>query len=179
MDVVIKALNNVGVGLNKYNNIMNKFNSVDVSNDADFQRSYKDFYRLRGTNGFFREYYKLMENNKGKYIKYEDVLRHLYAVGGRIEASFSSKLVATINPNMPILDSFVMKNLGLTTPEYTKTKESRIKETIENYNMIVAWYNRNLESQYGQEMIKLFNNKFPNSNITDVKKIDFILWQIR
>ena len=35
----------------------------------------------------------------------------VYEKTGRIEASFASKLVATINPRMPVVDRIVLKNL--------------------------------------------------------------------
>ena len=40
---------------------------------------------------------------------------------GNIEASFSSKMIATIDPNMPIWDRYVMQNLCLMNSFYKET----------------------------------------------------------
>lgn len=44
---------------------------------------------------------------------------------------------------------------------------------------ISKWYEEFLHIQEAKEILSLFNDKYPNANITDVKKIDLILWQIR
>ena len=43
-------------------------------------------------------------------------LVELFAATGRIEASFASKLHATLHPNAPVTDSVVLENLGLRLP---------------------------------------------------------------
>ena len=95
----------------------------------------------------------------------------------RLEASFSSKLVATVNPDLPVWDAEVLRNLQIKKP--LSTDKNRLKKTIEIYDEIIVWYANYLKNEKGQIQLAEFNNKFPNSGISDLKKIDLILWQTR
>jgi hypothetical protein len=44
---------------------------------------------------------------------FEEVIWYLYEKTVQVEASFCSKLLCTIQPNMPIWDVYVLKKLGL------------------------------------------------------------------
>ena len=106
-------------------------------------------------------------------LTFEEILTYLYEKTGAVHASFSSKLLATVNPNMPIWDKFVLQNLGLRTP-YTYQKD-RLQKTVQLYQQICDWYG----SEQAKEKLREFNELFPNVDISDVKKIDFILWATR
>ena len=169
LDDVEEAINNLGIGLSKYTIIMDLLYKVDVSIDSDFQRLYNGFYRLRQREPeFYSEYYKYLEGNKNGDIRFDDALLYFYKKFQRIEASFSSKLVATLNPHLPVWDSIVMKNLGLKRP--AQSSANRIDETIDIYNKICRWYEDFLETDKAKEMILFFNEKYPATSLTDVKK---------
>lgn len=171
-------IHSIGPGLKKYKLIMDSLNNVDVSQDAEFQRSFNGFYRIRQRDkAFYSTYYSLMEKCKNKPMEFRDVLETIYLENQRIEASFSSKLLATINTSMPIWDVFVLENLKLKKPaQYSKT---RIEDSVKLYNRIVEWYDDITHSFSGKQLIDIFDEEYPDSNISNVKKIDFILWQIR
>jgi hypothetical protein len=172
------ALGKIEVGLTKYLNLMDQVHKVDVSEDNEFQKRYNGFYRMRQRKPiFYKDYFDFMEANKNKGITYNEVLNHFYEKFGRIEASFSSKLLATINPNMPVWDEFVLQNLNLKKPTYSD--KNRLNKTIDLYSQISKWYDEFLASNESEEMLTLFNKRYPNTNITNVKKIDLILWQMR
>lgn len=180
MDVIKinESMNKIKPGLEKYLNIMDIVNKVDVSKDESFQRAFNGFYRIRQRNSdFYEKYYLFMESNKNKDISFEKTLLYFYNELGRIEASFSSKLVATINPNLPIWDSMVLKNLNLTQPHYYS--KNRIQEIINLYDKIHQWYKTFVLTDEGKNIISVFDENYPNTHISDVKKIDFVLWQIR
>lgn len=46
----------------------------------------------------------------------ENLLRIMFKEGGKINVSFVSKLIATINPKLSIWDKFVLINLDKATP---------------------------------------------------------------
>ncbi|MPW27069.1 hypothetical protein GC105_14900 [Alkalibaculum sp. M08DMB] len=172
------ALDKIGVGLNKYLNIMSKLHLVDVSKDVEFQTAYNGFYRMRQRKPeFYQGYYEFMEANKVNELSFSEALNHIYTKFGRVEASFCSKMVATINPNQPVWDEFVLQNLGLKKP-YPSSK-NRLQKTIDLYHKISEWYSNFLETNDSKELIKLFNKKYPNAKITNIKKIDLVLWQMR
>lgn len=108
-----------------------------------------------------------------------------------LEFSLSSKLLHTRNPNYPIYDSKVRiylseqeniefwwgqrtkKMYGEPAPKNT-TEENKIKHDWDN---LCGWYAKFLKSQRGKSWITWFNENFPNhKNISDVKKIDFIIF---
>lgn len=118
-----------------------------------------------------------MEKNKVNSPSFEETIRYIHKELGRFEASFSSKLVATINPSLPIWDSIVLKNSGKKPPAYNK--KNRMEEIILLYDAIKNEYEKILEEEKGKKIIELFDNEYPNSGITDIKKVDFVFWQIR
>jgi hypothetical protein len=168
-------LDRVEIGIQKYNWIMERVQTVDVSADAEFQKSFNGFYRMRQRPAsFYKSYYTYLEKNKSNpALLFENIVTHLYQETGSIHASFSSKLLATVNPGMPIWDKFVLKNLGLKIPYYYE--KDRLQKTIQLYQRICDWY----QSAEAKEKLQLFNEHFPNVDISDVKKIDFILWATR
>ena len=172
------ALTKIDSGLKKYLSIMNEFHNVDVSNNLEFQRMYNGFYRLRQrTSDFYAEYYEYMEKNRDRNLTYPEVLTHFYNRFNRIEASFSSKLLATINPSMPVWDVYVLNNLGLKKPPYTS--KNRLKETIALYEKICDWYAEFLKTDDAKFIINNFDNTYGDVKITEMKKVDLVLWQMR
>lgn len=176
--IVEESINKVEPGLLKYVQIMGRFYETDVSKDIEFQRLFNGFYRIRQrTPEFYKEYYQFLERNKNNYVSFDLVLNHFYDRFHRLEPSFSSKMVATINPDFPVWDEYVLRNLGLKKPIYGA--KNRIGKMVSVYNDIVKWYVDFLQSNEARYIIKLFDSKYKNNNLTDTKKIDFILWQMR
>lgn len=175
---VNESLIKIEPGLLKYLHIMERINKTDVSKDLEFQKRFNGFYRIRQRKPeFYMEYYNFMEEHKGEDVTFDLVLSHFHNKLDRVEASFSSKMVATLNPNLPVWDEFILKNLGLKKPAYGT--KNRINKTVDLYNNIVKWYEDFLPTDNAKKMIELFDEKYKGVNITDTKKIDLILWQIR
>ncbi len=106
------------------------------------------------------------------------MLNTLWETLGRYEPSFSSKLVATIDPTLPVWDRFVLENTGLYAPAYTDAK--KMQKAIPVYDQICDWYSIHLSSPDGQRKIEIFDEEIPvYEEITELKKLDFILWQTR
>ncbi len=178
------ALPKIEIGLRKYQDIMTVFNNVNVSLDKDFQRMYNGFYKVRQRKPeFYEVYYAYMEKIKGNSVSFEDVIRHLYTELGRIEPSFSSKLVATIDDSKPVWDMYVLNNLGLKQPPYSsgsnEAKLRRVEKLIDLYSKITDWYSVALDDSSVIEAIKLFDDCYADADISKTKKIDLILWQSR
>lgn len=169
------ALDKVSAGLEKYCAIMERFRSVDVSKDADFQRLFNGYYRMRQrSSNFYAAFYSYLEQEKeNRHLTFHEVLAHLYETTGILSPSFSSKLLATVRPEMPVWDQFVLKNLGLKAPYYYD--KNRIQKTEALYQAICDWY----ETAEAKDRLNFFNSHFSDTSITDTKKIDLILWQTR
>ena len=151
-------LDRVKIGIDKYNWIMKRVHEVDVSIDTEFQRVYNGFYRMRQRpSGFYASYYTYLEQHKhNRELTFEDIVTYLYRETSSIHASFSSKLLATVNPDMPIWDKFVLQNLGLRTPYHYES--NRLQKTVQLYERICEWY----KSSEATEKLNEFNKLFPN-----------------
>jgi hypothetical protein len=174
-------LNIIEKGLIKYVKIMQYYNvSEDLSKDLKFQTLYDGFYRVRRNKDWRKYYFELMQDVRNKDVSFSDIVKIMYEKTHRIEASFSSKLLATINTKYPIIDQYVLKNLGIRNIPSNIDSNEKLKRIIDNYNYICVLYGAIVDSKEGKEKIEFFNSKFPEYKwISDTKKIDFLLWSKR
>jgi hypothetical protein len=162
-------------GVVKYLSIMDSFRLCDVSSDYAFQRKYKGFYRVRRNDDFCQLYFEYMEKHKNdRNIRFENVISYLYKETGKMEASFSSKLLATINVNAPVWDSHVLSQLSIERP--TQYQEKRLQAYIGTYSVLEKWYYDYLQTQNAKELISCFDTHIKNKQLTNVKKVDLVLW---
>lgn len=177
-DVTV-AITKAKPGIQRYLALMEQLDKVNVSNDSAFQRAYNGFYRVKQRKpSWYEAYYDLMEKLKGSHPSFSDILDRLHEVTNRYEPSFASKLVATLNPAQPVWDIHVLRNIGQKAPAYyCRTK---IDDAKHCYARIENWYQTFLSSAEGLEWIALFDDQVPTHHkLTDLKKVDFILWQMR
>jgi hypothetical protein len=176
---VVIAVNKARNGIAQYLEIISSLPDVDVSRDRDFQRKYNAFYRVRQRpKQWYELYFSYLESSKTKVPSFDTVIDYLFSGLGRYEPSFSSKLVATLDPHQPIWDKFVLKNTGQRAPDYTARDRLEKAKTV--YRSIQAWYEQYIGSEKGRTVIRVFNREIQDhQRLTDLKKIDFVLWQTR
>ena len=166
------------LGLDRYSYIMRMFREVNVSLDEDFQRTFNAFYRVRKNSAWRAQYYALFERAKHEDLDYEYILRSLYKSSGNIEASFTSKLVATIDPDSPIIDQYVLQNLGIAISG--PGKDTRLRTAISAYHSLKSWYESYIHTDEARKNIAVFDKMLPSYTwISDTKKIDYLLWAKR
>lgn len=96
---------------------------------------------------------------------------------GRFEASFASKLVASLDPTLPVVDRVVLENFGLSLPYYyAADRERRI---LQVYSELRARYEALLGTDLGRLIHRKFTARHPHAAISDLKKVDLVLWQHR
>src|SRR5258708_4567735 len=105
-----------------------------VSQDAKFRRKFNYFYRIRRSTVWQNEFYKLMARANSEQLQFHAVLDLLRGATNRYEASFASKLIATLKPSMPIIDSNVLKNTKLRLPVIDAV--NRAQQICEIYRML-------------------------------------------
>lgn len=166
------------LGLDKYQYIMEHVKKTDISKDADFQRTFNGFYIVRRNEDWRRVYYTYFESIKNSQPTFEEILTYLYENTGNIEPSFSSKMLASIIPEKPIWDRYVVQNLDIKLNGDSKTE--RLQNAIYLYDEMEKWYQAYLDSDEGKDCVRGFDEFLPNYRwVSDIKKVDALLWSIR
>ena len=166
-------------GLVKYQYLMDRLHRTDVSADAEFQRVYRDFYQMRRfySDDFARRYFRLMEDLKDSFsMSFPMAMERIKHIQGTYEMSFSSKMAHTIAPQHPIWDSVVAAGHFKMRAPAAGCKDREQKCCL-RYQEFTDKFYRYMATEEGKTLLCLFDEAFPNSGISDVKKIDFILWQ--
>jgi hypothetical protein len=174
-------------GVDKYKWIMEfiekaKKNNIDLTKEEEFRKKFNGFYRIRQKpEKFYNKYYLLLNTNLKSPPAFINILEQLYTIEKRLENSFSSKLLHTINPNLPIWDKIVMNGLKLKTTFYSKDIKKKKKDIVSEYEKLNKFFDDFLLTLECQELIKLFDEKIDTKKfkLTPLKKIDFIIWQTR
>ena len=172
-------------GLWKYLWIQNNVLKIVASEDREFQRKFNAFYRVRKNENWQKKFYSLLQAEKNKKPNFQKILLDLFTRTKRIEASFSSKLTATINTRLPVIDSIVLKNLremghiNMRLPYYYIPATERISKIVELHKNLEKLFNNFLRTPNGKYLIKEFKKMYPWAKITYQKMLDLVLWQKR
>ncbi|MBI3259422.1 MAG: hypothetical protein HYZ54_08130 [Ignavibacteriae bacterium] len=129
----------------------------NVSKDREFQRRFNAFYRVRRGKRWQKSFYGILQHEKSRNPDFRKVLLDLQKKTKRVETSFASKLVATINPRLPIIDRVVLKNIReMGNPEiklpYPKAK-NRLDRIIELHKRLEKLFNDFLRTSEGKYLI--------------------------
>jgi hypothetical protein len=109
---------------------------------------------------------------------FSEIIMMLFNKTGNIEASFTSKMLATLDPLQPICDRYVLKRLNLRL--IARSKQETLENAIALYSDIRNWYDQYLGTDEANECIAVFDRTLPKYQwISNVKKIDFFLWSSR
>jgi hypothetical protein len=171
------TLPRVACGLEQYLWLQANLHASDVSTNRHYQRRFNRFYRVRRNSEWQRSFYGLLENYKGKSVEFREILSAMQVATGRYEASFASKLLATVDPDIPIIDSIVLRNLQLRLPAAsTHDRADRIQEL---HTELLARFKAFLATENGEYLVARFRETYPHADITEIKMLDLVLWQTR
>jgi hypothetical protein len=146
------------------------------------RRRFNGFYGVRRNATWRTHFYERFETAKSSPLNdgelFADILRDLEAATGRVEASFVSKLVATLHPERAIIDSVVRKWLASLAPA------PRFSGGAEGVIVYYGWLNEFMVelslSGAAQDWLEAFEAAFPTppgqSEISAMKRLDFIIW---
>lgn len=170
-------------GLKRYKKIISDLYRYDVSQDEDYRKNFVAYYKVRRDKDWLDKYFKYLQDNKqNKSLTFEEVFDFLSSIEHNTkygkkcteEVSFSSKLLATINPEYPIWDSRVIKFLEISVPKNSLDKKKAI---IEAYQRLKESIEKFINTDEGKKCIEVFDARFPDyKDISKVKKIDTYLW---
>ena len=170
-------------GLPKYVWLMDNVHSIDIAalNEKgcnDFQKTFNSFYRVRRNGKWRKVYYDYFEAAKNGNPDFKDILIFIKdnTPQHNLEPSFSSKMLATIDPDKPIWDSRVLKRLEL---ERDWHKNPSVQNAISIYDTICERYRDYLAKSEADKAIAIFDKYLQKyKGISNVKKIDFLLWSM-
>ena len=174
---IAAALPRVEVGLEKYTWLQTELQGRVVSCDSEYQKRFGGFYRVRRNSAWRSAYFHILEDAKSRPISFEEALRSICDATGRVEASFASKLIATLDPSQPVIDSIVLENLGLGLPN--RASSDRLVRVAALHQQLVELYSGYLSSECGNDLVAQFRRAYPTAQIAEVKMLDFVLWQTR
>ena len=137
-------------GINRLCGFYKYEKTLDLSNIKSkiYQKNYISFYRLRRDEDWIKQYFNFLEiyykkHQSGDNYCFKDILQDLYNVPSKsrdgqyqfkIEISFASKLLHTVNPDYPIWDSQVRKKLGISNSKKT------INDAVKAYDELCTRY---------------------------------------
>lgn len=178
-ELIESALPKIEIGLLKYTNIMS---IVATDNyfykNLDFRRKFNAFYRVRRSSETWQPaFYEIMSKAHNLWLWFLEILTELHEKTGRYEASFASKLYATIHATAPVIDSVVLSNLWLVMPR--SWDSDRLRKISEIYTEIGEIYSQFLKTENGRYLVTAFRKKYPDAKVTEEKMVDLVLWQIR
>ena len=184
-ETVIEDSLETAFSLKAYMRIISEIQRDDFIATPDFRKMFNGFYRVRQkTAAWYDTYYKLLEEQKKEGRSFREILQCLESVNGTIDVSFVSKMMAAVDPNLPIWDRYVLQDLGLLKRWEKlsgKDKTQRMDEAERIYEDIKTWYVTFARSKDGMACIAAFDSAMPNykEKLTAVKKIDYLLWSKR
>jgi hypothetical protein len=171
------ALPKVAKGLQQYVWLQAKRDASDLRSDSPFRRQLNHFYRVRRKKEWQDTFYELLENFKGAAVGFADVFDALYRATGRYEASFASKLLASLNPDMPVIDSIVLGNLKLRLP--AANSKNRVSRIYQLHAKFLTCFTDYLAMEDGKYLVTRFREIYPGIDVAEIKMLDFVLWQTR
>jgi len=175
IEKIENALPNIRIGLEKYLLIQKMVEQFEFYNDPLFRRKFNGFYRMRRGGEFQNQFFLIFDSGN---IDFEYVLQRIFNFSGRYEASFASKLIATIDPGFPVIDKHVLNNLNLSRPQPKDL--DKLNSWLNIYNRLISEFTTYLTSETGLYLLRRFDEMYPYaSGIDPIKKLDFILWQSR
>lgn len=169
----------VAPGLAKYLRIMEIATDVpSFHDDPEFRRRFNGFYRVRRSAAEWQpHFFELMGRAKAGRMGFAEILSDLLRSTGMVEASFASKLYATLVPTAPVIDSVVLSNLGLELP--SASDPDRLAKVVRVHGELARRFSDFLATSDGRYALSAFRKAYPDAAVTDVKALDLMLWQKR
>jgi len=166
-------------GLPLYFDIMAKVPTDDFCSPS-FRTRFNSFYRvMKKTPEWYNAFYSVFKDCRTDPMSYEEVLTSVFLKTGEVDHSFCSKIVATLDPNKPILDKYVLQWMGI-SPNEPKDKMQRIEYYARIYDLVEREYNAHFSDENLIADFERFDRLIPEGkNLTLTKKLDFMLWSLR
>jgi hypothetical protein len=172
-----------GAAITRYLRIAEEALRLDVTapEATAFRRLFNGYYGVRRAEVWRIEFYSVFENLKSHQgipdERFALAINQLQERTGRIEASFASKIVATLDPSAPVIDSIVSgflaryglqaRSAGLAAAIGYYGEMRQVLEELTKCSFITIWAN-----QFDASFAQLEGAV----GISPMKKLDFLIW---
>ena len=150
-----------------------------MSGTGIFKKLFNGFYRVsRRTPGWYVSFYDVFYEALVNDFSFDQTLEAIFRATGRVEASFASKIRASIDESSVVIDSVVLSNVGLKLSR-SDDPQQRMRAALQTYKDLEKSIAAIRASDLGIFIIDEFRRSYPHATVTDVKAIDLTLWQLR
>lgn len=164
--------------LRRYKYVFGTLYNTDVSDDYTFQTAFCDFFRpIQGFSEKFKtKFFRYLEDMKDMdSVSFRDALEKLYEIENKHEMAAASILVNCVNPRNPAWNKIIASAyFGMDEPSQEEASLEKCSKLYEDFSDQLYVY---MNSPEGSTLIKAFDLKFPNAEISNVSKVAIILWQ--
>ena len=111
-------------------------------------------------------------------VQFDKTLNELFDEVQRVEMSYVSKLVATINPDRPVFDAHVGTCLNLPGNKPYWNPSKKLCHSARTYRRLMEIVDELIQQGTFVELRNSFDREFPEfSHFTDTKKLDLSMWR--
>lgn len=167
-----------------YRSIMVETRAVDLRSPASepARRRFNAYYGVRRNAAWRTIFYEQFEAAKSVSDDagplFKRVIAALYEATGRVEASFASKLVATLRPDSPIIDSVVRGWLSaqISAPRFGSDLEAALGYYDWLSEILGALALTSEASAWSVVFAQIFPVAANEPLLTRMKQLDFLIW---
>jgi len=173
------ALPKLGDGVRRYRELQTTIHAAKFSASLPFRRKYCYFYGITPHRDaqWQSQFFDLLVSVRYAPMVFSDALDELHNRTRCVEASFASKLVASVNTDLPVIDKYVLLNAGLRLPY--PSHSARIAEIKRLYAKLDSMMRSFLGTPDGRHLVAEFGVRYSTTLISEIKMLDFVLWQTR
>jgi hypothetical protein len=156
---------------------------VREADTAAYQQRYKNFWGMNVaqlSSGFYATYFNFLKLSAVPALK--TLCQTLFDSSTRrdgrqtLQFSFATKLLHTLDPRLPIYDSFVARFFLFEPPSSDCPLSERIGRLIAFHDFLIAEYRRLINGGHLETAISTFRQRLNPQQQTDEKIIDWLLW---
>lgn len=182
VEAAIQAFNSKPKGdfeVEKYERLSSK--DALASIDDSYRHDFNGFYKLRRSESYQDIYYDLLNRLSSEPkadLDLKEILQTLFDYSGSVEISFASKMLSILDPDKPIWDSNIFAVLKARDKDNIKKAESQaaFQAALARYALLEGFYEELFRSGEADRYIEAFDERFPHAEISDTKKVDYVLW---
>lgn len=173
-----EALESIRSRVEQYAWLLRALEERNVAENRHFRRAYLSHFKLRQKDrDYLRFCFDWLERSKRRCVTFEGVLLELYRGFGVLDPATASKLASTVDPRLPVWDTQILGSMGI-RPWSLERDRRRLERTLEAYDRLRGWYDRYLHSRDGRMAVQVFDQVYPETGFSQLKKADFVIWSI-